>query len=134
MKLINTKRSLQFDISMQLLIVFSVIASIILKINEDWSFMLFYFGLGSWQLISFFAHLKRRLSNVKFIKAYARGILGALILGLIALSIFYLFEDGIIILFGYLVLMLIAGVVLAIMYITLTLEDLGNVSTKIKES
>lgn len=133
MKIINTKRCLQFDISMQ--ISFITLTAIIgfLTSRLEWSFMTFYFGLGAFQLISFFVHLKRRLKNVKLIRTYAIGILGSLIFGLVAIGITFVAEDGVFFLFIYLYFMLIAGPTLAVIYLVLSIEDLGNVQTKIKE-
>jgi len=134
MKTINIKRFLQFDIGMQVsIIAFTAIIGFLTS-RLEWSFMTFYFGLGAWQLLSFFFHLKRRIKQPKLINDYAKGILGALIIGLITGGFAMISEAGFGLFLFYLILMLGAGFLLAVMYIILTVEDLDKINAKIKES
>lgn len=133
MKINNTKRCLQFDISMQVSLIVTTVLFAFLTSKPEWAFMTFYFGLGAWQLLSFFFHLKRRVKQPKLINDYAKGILGALIIGLITGGFALISEAGIGLFIFYLILMLGAGFVLAIMYIILTVEDLDKINAKIKE-
>lgn len=132
MKLINTKRVLKFDVGMQISLIVATVLFAFLTPKPEWAFMTFYFGLGAFQLISFFTHLKRRLKKRKLIRTYALGILWALILGVVSCSFFFI-TDVVDLLFGYLVLMLVAGPVLALMYLILSFKDLGDIQAKINE-
>lgn len=119
------KKIIRIDYFMQILIIVTALIFLVIDGYEYVSFLIFYFGLGGWQLLSFFVHLKRRIKNQRLIRLYAKSILWTLIIGVMCVSVLFVHEVGYIFLIMYLYFMFIMGIVLAFVYLNLTRKDIN---------
>lgn len=119
------KKIVRIDYCMQILIIVTALIFLVIDGYQYVSFLMFYFGLGAWQLLSFFVHLKRRIKNQRLIRLYAKSILWTLIIGVMCVSVLFVHEAGYIFLIMYLYFMLIVGIVLAFVYLNLTRKDIS---------
>lgn len=127
MKPLKTKRLLQMDLVIQSTLIAATILCFILLNNTGWTFIFFYFILGSWQVLSFLLHLDRRFSTTNISRMYGNALLVVLLLGLGTYLISYLqvFNGAFLI---YLLAMLLVGPILAICYFILCSEDLKQIN------
>ena len=122
----SEKLVLKIDIIIQVLLMVSV--PVIYFVTKDGlqSFVLFYFALGGWQLLSFLVQIKRRENMIKssWYSFYAKTILLLLVIGLICLLL--LAVEMYLPLFGYLIMMLFSGIILAFIYLKIEISDYKN--------
>jgi predicted membrane channel-forming protein YqfA (hemolysin III family) len=127
----TVRKILEVDLSIQIALVVLSIMILSFTARAEWAFVLFYFGLGAFQLISFLLHFKRRREHKKLNRTYQRLLLFVLIfsiLSFISLLAPY-FQGGFFMLF--LVVMLFLGIILALIYINLTTKDISKLKRKI---
>jgi predicted membrane channel-forming protein YqfA (hemolysin III family) len=131
MKTSTVKKILEVDLSIQIALVVLSIMILSFTARAEWAFVLFYFGLGAFQLISFFLHFKRRRENKKLIRTYQRLLLFVLIFTVVSFTSLLMpyFQGGFFMLF--LVVMLFIGIIMALIYINLTTKDISNLKRKI---
>ena len=131
MKTSTVKKILEVDLSIQIALVVLSVMILSFTARAEWAFVLFYFGLGAFQLISFFLHFKRRRENKKLIRTYQRLLLFVLIFTVVSFTSFLMpyFQGGFFMLF--LVVMLFIGIIMALIYINLTTKDISNLKRKI---
>ena len=131
MKTSTVKKILEIDLSIQIALVFLSIMILSFTARAEWAFVLFYFGLGAFQLISFFLHFKRRRENKKLIRTYQRLLLFVLIFTVVSFTSLLMpyFQGGFFMLF--LVVMLFIGIIMALIYINLTTKDISKLKRKI---
>jgi predicted membrane channel-forming protein YqfA (hemolysin III family) len=131
MKTSTVKKILEVDLSIQIALVVLSIMILSFTARAEWAFVLFYFGLGAFQLISFFLHFKRRRENKKLIRTYQRLLLFVLIFTVVSFTSLLMpyFQGGFFMLF--LVVMLFIGIIMALIYINLTTKDISKLKRKI---
>ena len=131
MKTSTVKKILEIDLSIQIALVVLSVMILSFTARAEWAFVLFYFGLGAFQLISFFLHFKRRRENKKLIRTYQRLLLFVLIFTVVSFTSLLMpyFQGGFFMLF--LVVMLFIGIIMALIYINLTTKDISNLKRKI---
>jgi predicted membrane channel-forming protein YqfA (hemolysin III family) len=131
MKTSTVKKILEIDLSIQIALVVLSIMILSFTARAEWAFVLFYFGLGALQLISFFLHFKRRRENKKLIRTYQRLLLFVLIFTVVSFTSLLMpyFQGGFFMLF--LVVMLFIGIIMALIYINLTTKDISKLKRKI---
>jgi|688.fasta_scaffold310480_2 predicted membrane channel-forming protein YqfA (hemolysin III family) len=131
MKTSTVKKILEIDLSIQIALVVLSIMILSFTARAEWAFVLFYFGLGAFQLISFFLHFKRRRENKKLIRTYQRLLLFVLIFTVVSFTSLLMpyFQGGFFMLF--LVVMLFIGIIMALIYINLTTKDISKLKRKI---
>lgn len=132
MKTSTHKKILEVDLSIQIALVVLSIMLLTFTGKPEWAFLLFYFGLGTFQLISFLLHFKRRNRTQKTLKyTYQNFLLFVLIFAIISFASLLVpyFQGGFFMIF--LVVMLILGVIMALMYIDLTTKDIYKLKRKI---
>ncbi len=84
------------------------------------SFPLFFFGLGGIQLVSYLLHINRRLKNDSNPTGYTISLVSLAILGLLTILLREL-------LFLYLAIMFFAGIIMAIGYLIITINEFKKV-------
>jgi len=131
MKTSTVKKILEIDLSIQIALVVLSVMILSFTARAEWAFVLFYFGLGAFQLISFFLHFKRRRENKKLIRTYQRLLLFVLIFTVVSFTSLLMpyFQGGFFMLF--LVVMLFIGIIMALIYINLTTKDISKLKRKI---
>ncbi|MDP4684226.1 MAG: hypothetical protein NWS40_06020 [Crocinitomicaceae bacterium] len=131
MKTSTIKKILEVDLSIQIGMVVLSIMLLTFTGKPEWAFLLFYFGLGAFQLISFLFHFKRRKENKKLIRTYQRLLLFILIFTVVSFTSLLadFFQGGFFMLF--LLVMLFMGIIMALIYINLTTKDISKLKRKI---
>ncbi|MCF8416043.1 MAG: hypothetical protein K9G40_07350 [Crocinitomicaceae bacterium] len=131
MKTSTIKKILEVDLSIQIGMVVLSIMLLTFTGKPEWAFLLFYFGLGTFQLISFLFHFKRRKEHKKMISTYQRLLLFVLIFTVVSFTSLLapFFQGGFFMLF--LLVMLFMGIIMALIYINLTTKDISKLKRKI---
>jgi len=126
MKTLTLKKLLEIDLSIQIaLIVFSIML-ISFAGAVVWAFFVFYFGMGTWQLISFVLNYSRRKQKKSLIKIYKNALIFFFFFGIATTLPFLLPKVGGLFFLIYLFIMLFAGIFMAILYIDITVKDISN--------
>ena len=130
MKQLKTKKLLQIDISIQVSILILTFFAIVAT-ELGFAFMLFYFLLGGYQLLSFMLHyLFRKKRNGKT-AVYAKLILIALIGLVICILLQSIPQLEFIPIFLYLVILLFLGPFLALYYLIISVIDLQEIKKQL---
>lgn len=134
MKTLTLKKILEIDLSIQIALIILSIMLISFLGNPGWAFFTFYFFLGAIQLISYFLHLKRRLKQKSLIRTYTRFLWFVAIFGIISFSSLIIpsLEGGLLMIFF--VIMIITGIIMVILYMNMTINDIANLKRKIQWS
>lgn len=131
MKTSTQKKILEVDLSIQIALVVLSIMLLTFTGKPEWAFLLFYFGLGTFQLISFLLHFKRRRVHKKLIRTYQGLLLFVLIFAILSFSSLLVpyFQGGFFMIFMF--VMFFLGIFMAILYINLTVNDITKLKRKI---
>lgn len=113
----TTKRLLQLDLYIQISLIVLTIIQIFFPYTQWNSFIIFYFGLGGVQLLSYILHFPRRIKRGEISKTYSYILVGIIVFGLLGL-----FIKGS--LFILLFTMLFLGVFMALYYLVHTYNNL----------
>ncbi len=120
MKTKNLRTLLKVEIFIQATILALSISFLFLPMYCGASFLLFFFGLGGVQLLSYLLHLNRRLKNNSNPTGYTISLVSLAILGLLTILLREL-------LFLYLAIMFFAGIIMAIGYLIITINEFKKV-------
>jgi predicted membrane channel-forming protein YqfA (hemolysin III family) len=131
MKTLTHKKILEVDLSIQIALVVLSIMLLTFTGKPEWAFLLFYFGLGTFQLISFLLHFKRRREHKKLTRTYQRLLLFVLIFSILSFASLLVpyFQGGFFMIFMF--IMFFLGIFMAILYINLTVNDITKLKRKI---
>jgi hypothetical protein len=123
MKQLKTKKLLQIDISIQVSILILTFFTIVAT-ELGYAFMLFYFVLGGYQLLSFTLHYLIRKKRNGNTAVYAKLILTTVIGLVICILLQSIPQLEFMPIFLYLVILLFLGPCLAIYYLIISVTDL----------
>ena len=130
MKQLKTKKLLQIDITIQVSILiltfFAIVAS-----ELGYAFMLFYFVLGGYQLLSFALHYLLRKNRNGKTAVYANLILTAFIGLVICILLQFMLQLEFMPIFLYLVILLFLGPCLALYYLIISVIDLKEIKKQL---
>jgi hypothetical protein len=130
MKQLKTKKILQIDISIQVSILILTFFTI-LTTELGYAFMLFYFVLGGYQLLSFMLHYLLRKKRNGNTAVYAKLILTALIGLVICILLQSIPQFEFMPLFLYLIILLFLGPFLALYYLIISVIDLQEIKKQL---
>ena len=130
MKQLKTKKLLQIDISIQVSILiltfFAIVAS-----ELGYAFMLFYFVLGGYQLLSFALHYLIRKKRNGNTAVYTKLIFTVVIGFVICILLQFIPQLEFIPIFLYLVILLFLGPFLALYYLIISVIDLQEIKKQL---
>ena len=130
MKQLKTKKLLQIDISIQVSILILTFFAIVAT-ERGYAFMLFYFVLGGYQLLSFTLHYLIRKKRNGNTVVYAKLILTAVIGLVICILLQSIPQLEFMPLFLYLVILLFLGPFLALYYLIISVIDLQEIKKQL---
>jgi hypothetical protein len=130
MKQLKTKKLLQIDISIQVSILILTFFAIVTS-EQGYTFMLFYFVLGGYQLLSFTLHYLIRKKRNGNTVVYAKLILTAVIGLVICILLQSIPQLEFMPLFLYLVILLFLGPFLALFYLIISVIDLQEIKKQL---
>ena len=130
MKQLKTKKLLQIDISIQVSILILTFFAIVTS-EQGYAFMLFYFVLGGYQLLSFTLHYLIRKKRNGNTVVYAKLILTAVIGLVICILLQSIPQLEFMPLFLYLVILLFLGPFLALFYLIISVIDLQEIKKQL---
>jgi hypothetical protein len=130
MKQLKTKKLLQIDISIQVSILILTFFAIVTS-EQGYAFMLFYFVLGGYQLLSFTLHYLIRKKRNGNTVVYAKLILTAVIGLVICILLQSIPQLEFMPLFLYLVILLFLGPFLALYYLIISVIDLQEIKKQL---
>ena len=130
MKQLKTKKLLQIDISIQVSILILTFFAIVTS-EQGYAFMLFYFVLGGYQLLSFTLHYLIRKKRNGNTVVYAKLILTAVIGLVISILLQSIPQLEFMPLFLYLVILLFLGPFLALYYLIISVIDLQEIKKQL---
>jgi hypothetical protein len=130
MKQLKTKKILQIDISIQVSILILTFFAIVAT-ELGYAFMLFYFLLGGYQLLSFMLHYLIRKKRNGNTAVYAKLILTALIGLVICILLQSIPQFEFMPLFLYLIILLFLGPFLALYYLIISVIDLQEIKKQL---
>lgn len=130
MKQLKTKKLLQIDISIQVVILiltfFAIVAS-----ELGYAFMLFYFVLGGYQLLSFALHYLIRKKRNGNTAVYTKLIFTVVIGFVICILLQFIPQLEFMPIFLYLVILLFLGPFLALYYLIISVIDLQEIKKQL---
>lgn len=130
MKQLKTKKLLQIDISIQVSILiltfFAIVAS-----ELGYAFMLFYFVLGGYQLLSFALHYLIRKKRNGNTAVYTKLIFTVVIGFVICILLQFIPQLEFMPIFLYLVILLFLGPFLALYYLIISVIDLQEIKKQL---
>lgn len=130
MKQLKTKKLLQIDISIQVSILILTFFAIVA--NElGYAFMLFYFVLGGYQLLSFVLHYLIRKKRNGNTAVYAKLIFTVVIGFVICILLQFIPQLEFMPIFLYLVILLFLGPFLALYYLIISVIDLQEIKKQL---
>lgn len=130
MKQLKTKKLLQIDISVQVSILIFTFFAIVA--NElGYAFMLFYFVLGGYQLLSFALHYLIRKKRNGNTAVYAKLIFTLVIGFVICILLQFIPQLEFMPIFLYLVILLFLGPFLALYYLIISVIDLQEIKKQL---
>lgn len=130
MKQLKTKKLLQIDISIQVsILIFTFFA--ILASELGYAFMLFYFVLGGYQLLSFALHYLIRKKRNGNTAVYTKLIFTVVIGFVICILLQFIPQLEFIPIFLYLVILLFLGPFLALYYLIISVIDLQEIKKQL---
>lgn len=130
MKQLKTKKLLQIDISVQVSILIFTFFAIVA--NElGYAFMLFYFVLGGYQLLSFALHYLIRKKRNENTAVYAKLIFTVVIGFVICILLQFIPQLEFMPIFLYLVILLFLGPFLALYYLIISVIDLQEIKKQL---
>lgn len=130
MKQLKTKKLLQIDISVQVSILIFTFFAIVA--NElGYAFMLFYFVLGGYQLLSFALHYLIRKKRNGNTAVYAKLIFTVVIGFVICILLQFIPQLEFMPIFLYLVILLFLGPFLALYYLIISVIDLQEIKKQL---
>ncbi len=130
MKQLKTKKLLQIDISIQVSILILTFFAIVTT-ELGYAFILFYFVLGGYQLLSFTLHYLLRKKRKGKTAVYANIILTALIGLVICVLLQSIPQLEFMPIFFYLVMLLFLGPFLAIYYLIISVLDIQEIKKQL---
>ena len=130
MKQLKTKKLLQIDISIQVSILILTFFAIVTS-EQGFAFMLFYFVLGGYQLLSFTLHYLLRKNRNGKTAVYANLILTAFIGLVICILLQFMLQLEFMPIFLYLVILLFLGPCLALYYLIISVIDLQEIKKQL---
>jgi hypothetical protein len=130
MKQLKTKKILQIDISIQVSILILTFFAILIT-ELGYAFMLFYFVLGGYQLLSFMLHYLIRKKRNGNTAVYAKLILTALIGLVICILLQSIPQFEFMPLFLYLIILLFLDPFLALYYLIISVIDLQEIKKQL---
>lgn len=130
MKQLKTKKLLQIDISIQVsILIFTFFA--ILATELGYAFMLFYFVLGGYQLLSFALHYLIRKKRNGNTAVYTKLIFTVVIGFVICILLQFIPQLEFMPIFLYLVILLFLGPFLALYYLIISVIDLQEIKKQL---
>lgn len=130
MKQLKTKKLLQIDISIQVsILIFTFFA--ILASELGYAFMLFYFVLGGYQLLSFALHYLIRKKRNGNTAVYTKLIFTVVIGFVICILLQFIPQLEFMPIFLYLVILLFLGPFLALYYLIISVIDLQEIKKQL---
>ena len=130
MKQLKTKKLLQIDISIQVSILILTFFAIVAT-ELGYAFMLFYFVLGGYQLLSFALHYLIRKKRNGNTAVYAKLIFTVVIGLVICILLQSIPQFEFMPLFLYLVILLFLGPFLALYYLIISVIDLQEIKKQL---
>jgi hypothetical protein len=130
MKQLKTKKILQIDISIQVSILILTFFAI-LTTELGYAFMLFYFVLGGYQMLSFALHYLIRKNRNGNTAVYAKLILATVIGLVICILLQSIPQFEFMPLFLYLIILLFLGPFLALYYLIISVIDLQEIKKQL---
>jgi hypothetical protein len=130
MKQLKTKKLLQIDISIQVSILILTFFAIVTS-EQGFAFMLFYFVLGGYQLLSFTLHYLLRKNRNGKTAVYANLILTAFIGLVICILLQFMLQLEFMPIFLYLIILLFLGPCLALYYLIISVIDLQEIKKQL---
>ena len=130
MKQLKTKKLLQIDISIQVsILIFTFFAIVATELG--YAFMLFYFVLGGYQMLSFALHYLIRKKRNGNTAVYAKLIFSVVIGLVICILLQSIPQFEFMPLFLYLVILLFLGPFLALYYLIISVIDLQEIKKQL---
>lgn len=123
MKTRKTAEFLKIDLYIQLAIIIASLLLLMVPGLQSYAFITFYFGLGAFQIISYFIHLERRVKSRKVPAVYTTVLIVITIAGLLSTLSSQL-------LFMYLFIMLLLGIIMGFSYLIITLTELKQIKNE----
>ena len=130
MKQLKTKKLLQIDISIQVSILILTFFAIVAT-ELGYAFMLFYFVLGGYQLLSFALHYLIRKKRNGNTAVYAKLIFTVVIGFVICILLQFIPQLEFMPIFLYLVILLFLGPFLALYYLIISVIDLQEIKKQL---
>lgn len=130
MKQLKTKKLLQIDISIQVVILILTFFAIVAT-ELGYAFMLFYFVLGGYQLLSFALHYLIRKKRNGNTAVYAKLIFTVVIGFVICILLQFIPQLEFMPIFLYLVILLFLGPFLALYYLIISVIDLQEIKKQL---
>lgn len=130
MKQLKTKKLLQIDISIQVSILILTFFAIVAT-ELGYAFMLFYFVLGGYQLLSFALHYLIRKKRNGNTAVYTKLIFTVVIGFVICILLQFIPQLEFIPIFLYLVILLFLGPFLALYYLIISVIDLQEIKKQL---
>ena len=130
MKQLKTKKLLQIDISIQVVILILTFFAIVAT-ELGYAFMLFYFVLGGYQLLSFALHYLIRKKRNGNTAVYTKLIFTVVIGFVICILLQFIPQLEFMPIFLYLVILLFLGPFLALYYLIISVIDLQEIKKQL---